>query len=158
MAGVVAEADRLDEILVQREGPRDDAGDAGRLERVRHPRAVVVADRIDEDLRLALQAAERLRVDDAVAIALERRAHLGLGLGSEAALVAYDRTASGESRSSSSAAHPLGEALLRQTRWLQSWSQGIRRPAPLTGPQRVGTAQMMIGTVPPSTLQAAPVT
>ena len=49
-------------------------GDPGRLERVRHARAVVVAGRVDEDLRLALQAPERLRVDDPVAVALERRA------------------------------------------------------------------------------------
>ena len=52
---------------------RDAAGDRGRLERVRHARPVVVARRVDEDLRLALQAAKRLRVEDAVAVALERR-------------------------------------------------------------------------------------
>ena len=75
MAGVVAEADRLDEILVQPQRARDDARDRGRLERVRDARAVVVAGGVDEDLRLALQAAERLRVDDPVAVALERRPH-----------------------------------------------------------------------------------
>ncbi len=72
---VVTEADRLDEILVQLERPRHDARDRRRLERVRHARAVVVALGVDEDLRLALQAAKRLRVDDAVTVALERRAH-----------------------------------------------------------------------------------
>ena len=90
---VVAEPDRLDEILVQREGPGDDAGDAGRLERVGHPRPVVVAGRVDEDLRLALQPAERLGVDDPVAVALERRPHAGSrrsGLQPPARLVGTD--------------------------------------------------------------------
>ena len=93
VAGVVAEADRLDEILVQAERAGDDAGDAGRLERVGHAGAVVVAGGVDEDLRLALQAPERLRVDDPVAVALERRPHVGLGLGPEpaAGLVGADR-------------------------------------------------------------------
>ena len=43
------------------------------LERVRQPRAVVIAGRREEHLRLVLQPAERLAVDDAIAIALERR-------------------------------------------------------------------------------------
>ena len=53
-------------------------GDAARdlrdLERVRQPRAVVIAGRREEDLGLVLQPPERLAVDDAIAIALERRA------------------------------------------------------------------------------------
>ena len=57
VARVVPEPDRLDEILVQAQGARHDPGDPGRLEGVRHPRAVVVAGRVDEDLRLALSAA-----------------------------------------------------------------------------------------------------
>ena len=73
MAHVVAEPDRLGQILVQAQRPRHAARDRGRLERVRHARAVVVALRVDEDLRLALQAPERLGVDDPVAVALERR-------------------------------------------------------------------------------------
>ena len=72
---VVAEPDRLDEVLVQPQRPGDDPRDRGRLERVRHPRPVVVALRVDEDLRLPLQPPERLRVDDPVAVALERRPH-----------------------------------------------------------------------------------
>ncbi len=74
VAGVVTKADRLDEILVEAERPRDDARDGRRLERVRHPGAVVIAFRIDEDLRLPLQPAERLRVHEAVAVALKRGA------------------------------------------------------------------------------------
>ena len=78
---VVPEADRLRQVLVQPQRAGDDAGDAGRLERVGHPGAVVVAGRVDEHLGLALQAAERLRVEDPVAVALERRAHAALFLG-----------------------------------------------------------------------------
>ena len=73
MAEIVAEPDRLDEVLVQPQRTPDAARDAGRLERVREPRAEVVALGIDEHLRLEPQPPERLRVDDAVAVALERR-------------------------------------------------------------------------------------
>src|SRR6185295_9303925 len=75
VARVVPEPDRLDEILVESKGARDDARDRRRLERVGHPSPVVVAVRIDEDLRLSLQPAERLRVDEPVAVSLERRPH-----------------------------------------------------------------------------------
>jgi len=85
VAGVVPEPDRLDEILVQPQRAGDAAGDRRRLERVRHPGAVVVARRFDEDLRLALEPAERLRVEDPVAVALERRSHPTFVLGTEAA-------------------------------------------------------------------------
>ena len=70
------------EILVQAQRARDAARDARRLERVREPRAEVVALGIDEDLRLEPQTAERLRVDDPVAVALERRPQAALLLGS----------------------------------------------------------------------------
>ena len=73
VAEVVAEPDRLDEILVQLQRPADAARDPGGLERVRQPRPEMVALGIDEHLRLEAQAAERLRVDDPVAVALERR-------------------------------------------------------------------------------------
>ena len=69
---VVAEPDRLDEVFVESQCTRHDARDPGRLERVGHPRAVVVARRIDEDLCLALQPPKRLRMQDPVTIALER--------------------------------------------------------------------------------------
>ena len=79
---VVPEADRLGEVLVQAQRPGDHARDRRRLERVRHARAVVVAIGVDEDLRLPLQPPERLRVDDAVAVALELGAHAARLLGS----------------------------------------------------------------------------
>jgi hypothetical protein len=74
VAQVVSERDRLGQVLVQRESARDGAGDPHGLERVGQPRAVVVALRRDEDLRLVLQPAERLGVDDPIAVPLEGRA------------------------------------------------------------------------------------
>ena len=71
---VVPQGDRLGQVLVELERPRHRPGDPGRLERVREPGAVVVALGRDEDLGLVLEPAERLRVHDPVAVALERRA------------------------------------------------------------------------------------
>jgi hypothetical protein len=81
VAEVVAQADRLDEVLVERKRAGDRAGDLRHLERVRHPRAVVVALGRDEDLRLVLQAPERLAVHDPVAVALQRGAQRAVLLG-----------------------------------------------------------------------------
>ena len=67
---VVPERARLGEVLVQAEGARDRPRDLRDLERVREPRAVVVALERDEDLRLVLEPPERARVDDPVAVAL----------------------------------------------------------------------------------------
>ena len=75
VAGVVPEADRLGQVLVELQRAGDAAGDRGRLQRVRHAGAVVVAGGVDEDLRLPLEAAEGLRVEQPVAVALERGAH-----------------------------------------------------------------------------------
>ena len=75
---VVAQPDRLDQILVQAQGARDGARDRGDLERVREPGAVVVAAGRHEHLRLVLQAAKRLAVHDAVAVALKRRAQAAI--------------------------------------------------------------------------------
>ena len=61
------------------------ARDLRHLERMGEPRAVVIALVIDEDLRLVLQPAERRRMDDAVAVALERAARRRLRLGVQAA-------------------------------------------------------------------------
>ena len=70
---VVAERDRLGQLLVQPQHLGDAARDLRDLERVRQPRAVVIAGRREEHLRLVLQPAERLAVDDAIAIALKGR-------------------------------------------------------------------------------------
>ena len=71
---VVPQGDGLGQVLVEPERPRDRAGDAGHLQRVRQPGAVVVALRGDEDLGLVLEPPERLAVHDAVAVALVGRA------------------------------------------------------------------------------------
>ena len=64
------------QLLVQPQHLGDRAGDLRDLERVRQPRAVVVARRREEHLRLVLQPPERLAVDDAVAVVLKRRPHV----------------------------------------------------------------------------------
>src|SRR5947207_2631082 len=93
MAEVVAEPDRLGQILVQAQRARNAAGDAGRLGRMREPGAVVVATRVDEDLGLVLEPAERLGMHDPVAVALERRSQPAIVLGVDATtrLVRADR-------------------------------------------------------------------
>ena len=73
---VVTERDGLGQLLVQPEHLRDGARNLRDLERVREPGAIVIAGRREEDLRLVLEAAKRLAVDDAVAIALKRRPHV----------------------------------------------------------------------------------
>ena len=77
---VVPEPDRLRQVLVEPQRPRDRPADPGDLERVREPRAVVVALGRDEHLRLVLEAPERLAVHDPVAVALERRPQAAVGL------------------------------------------------------------------------------
>ena len=74
------------------------------LERVREARAVVIAGRREEDLRLVLQPAERLAVDDAIAIALERRPDVVFRLRTQAAarIGALGRLRREESRSRAS--------------------------------------------------------
>ena len=76
VAEVVAQRDRLGELLVQLQHLRDRSRDLRDLERVRQPRAVVIACRREEHLRLVLEPAERLGVHDAIAVALERRTHV----------------------------------------------------------------------------------
>jgi hypothetical protein len=84
VAEVVAERDRLRQVLVEVQPAGDVARDDGRLERVGQARAVVVALGGDEDLGLVLEPSERLRVDDPVAVALERRPQGALLLGPRA--------------------------------------------------------------------------
>ena len=67
---VVAERDRLGQVLVQPQRPRARPRDLRDLERVREPRAVVIALGRQEDLRLVGQSAKGLAVDDPVSVAL----------------------------------------------------------------------------------------
>ena len=84
VAEVVPEPDRLRQVLVEAQRPRHVAGDPARLEGMGEPSAVVVALGRDEDLRLVLEAAEGLGVDDPVAVALERGAVVRVRLGAVA--------------------------------------------------------------------------
>ena len=80
VAEVVAEPDRLGQVLVEAERAGDGASDPAGLQRVGEAGAVVVALGRDEDLGLVLEPPEGLGVDDAVAVALERRADGAVGL------------------------------------------------------------------------------
>ena len=75
MAEVVTERDGLGQLLVQPQHLGDAARDLRDLERVRQARPVVIAGRREEHLRLVLQPAKGLAVNDAVAVALEHRAN-----------------------------------------------------------------------------------
>ncbi len=80
VAEVVAEPDRLGQVLVEAERSGDGASDPAGLQGVGEAGPVVVALGGDEDLCLVLEAAEGLGVDDPVAVALERRAQRTVGL------------------------------------------------------------------------------
>ena len=79
VAEIVPERNRFGKLLVQLQHLRDGSRDLRDLERVRQPRAVVIAGRREEHLRLVLEPAKRLRVHDAIAIALKRRPHVVFG-------------------------------------------------------------------------------
>ena len=81
---VVAKRDGLGQGNVETEGSSDARGDLGDFERVGEASAHVVVGE-DEDLRLPREAAERARVQDAVAVALKAGAVL-VGLFLECAL------------------------------------------------------------------------
>ena len=84
MAEVVAEADGLDQVLVQPQCAGDRPRDLGDLERVGQPGAVVVTARRHEHLGLVLEPPERLAVHDPVTIALKRRAQPAVRFGAHA--------------------------------------------------------------------------
>src|SRR5688572_31347023 len=86
VAEIVAERDRFGQLLVQVQHLRYRARDLRYFQRVRQPRAVVIAGRRNKHLRLVLEPSEGLGVDDPIAIALERRTNRVLGLLVDAAL------------------------------------------------------------------------
>ena len=85
VAEIVRQRQGLGEVLVQPQRARDRAGDLRDFEAVRQPGAVMVALMRDEDLRLVHQPPERGRMENAVAVALKRRAHPVLRLAMEPA-------------------------------------------------------------------------
>src|SRR5262249_55502326 len=68
------------QILVEAEGTSAGSRNLRHFETVRQPGAVVIALVIDKDLRLVGQPTKRGRMDDAIAVALKRRADRMLGL------------------------------------------------------------------------------
>src|SRR5690606_11042210 len=74
---VVSEGDGLCEVFVQVQRPRGRARDLRDLQRVGQAGGEVVALWRDEHLRLELEPPERVRVDDAVAVALVLGAQRG---------------------------------------------------------------------------------
>ena len=80
MAEIVAETDRLGQILVERQRPGDRARHLGDLERVGQTCAVVVPGGRHEHLRLVLETAKRLAVHDPVPVTLKRCAQPAVGV------------------------------------------------------------------------------
>ncbi len=83
MAEVVDQRHALGKVLVQLQGARERTGDLRDLDRMGQARPEMIAVRADEDLCLVLQAPERGRMDDAVAVALEFRTGQAAVLGKE---------------------------------------------------------------------------
>ena len=71
MAEIVRQRERLGEILVETERPRERARDLLHFQGVRQPRPVMIALVEDEDLGLVFEPAEGGGMDDAVAVAPE---------------------------------------------------------------------------------------
>gem|GEM_PF-6044848 len=81
MSHIVPQGNRFGEVFVEAQRAAEGAGDLGDLERVGQAGSVVVTHRGDEHLRLVLEAAERLAVQDAIPVLHEHRAHGILGFG-----------------------------------------------------------------------------
>src|SRR5438067_13454070 len=74
MTEVMGQSDRLSQVFVKPQPPRDRPANLSDFQRVRQPSAVVVVRLIDEDLRLIHQPTKSRGVNDAIAVALIRRA------------------------------------------------------------------------------------
>ena len=88
VAEIVREANRLGQRFVQTQRRSDGATDLCHLERVRDASAIQIAFVIDENLGFVDQSAKRVRVDDAVTIALEFATILGRWFGVASATTA----------------------------------------------------------------------
>jgi hypothetical protein len=67
----MGETNGLGERFVQSQGTRNRTSDLRHFHRVRDARAIEITFVIDEDLRLVDEASKRIRVNDAITIALE---------------------------------------------------------------------------------------
>ncbi len=156
------EAQRLGQRLVERQVAGDGAADLGDVEGVGEPGDVVVALGVHEDLGLVLQPAERLRVEDAVTVALEGGAVAVGELGHRPALrLRRPRRPGGEQlvlepfrvlsgaaeersgHSSPSSGQPLGRHALGRLRLLHHHRRRLARPSA----GDVGAAQPVSGLV-----------
>jgi len=81
MTKIVRQRDGLGEVLVQAERPCQRPRDARDLNGVRHPRPVMIAGAVEENLRLVFEPAKRAAVDDPVPVALEIEPETVLVLG-----------------------------------------------------------------------------
>ena len=79
VAEIMGERQRLRQVLVETERAGDGAGDLRHLQRMDQAGAEMIALVLHEDLRLVLQPAKGVGMDDAVAVALERRAQRSSG-------------------------------------------------------------------------------
>ena len=77
MAEIMRQRQRLGQVLVDAKRAGDGAGDLRHFEAMGQPRAVMIALVIDEHLGLVVQPAEGRGMEDAVAVARERRAGSG---------------------------------------------------------------------------------
>src|SRR5437868_15285682 len=77
---VVSQRDRLRQIFVQTQRPRNRARNLRDLERMRQPCAKVIAKRLNKNLGLVLQSSKRLAMKNAVAVALKTSANRVLRL------------------------------------------------------------------------------
>jgi len=72
---VMSESDRLHQVFVKVQPAGDSPTNLRHLDNVCQPRREVISNRCNEHLALVLQAAERVRVDNPVAIPLKGRTH-----------------------------------------------------------------------------------
>ena len=73
MPQIVRQRDRLGQIFVQGQRPRDRPADRRHLDRMREPRPQMIAGPVQENLRLIFQAAKGARMNDPRAVALKLR-------------------------------------------------------------------------------------
>src|ERR1039458_2848408 len=79
MPKVMRKRDGFGEISIQAQRAGKVARNGGHFNRVREPRAQMIAGAVEKNLRLVFEPAERARVDHTVAVALELRAPDGRG-------------------------------------------------------------------------------
>ena len=89
VAEVVSERQRLGQILIKPQPPRQRAGNLGDFKSMGEPRAIMVAFVKNENLGFMLEPAEGSGMDDAVAIAAKAATGLARRLGMQPAAAAF---------------------------------------------------------------------